>query len=214
MTEDLSFARVTAIYRHEKDHRTLAPLEEDFYERLDAHLATLRTALTEEGRSGTSARAGMLGDEIGKTERKRLQILTERERKIALLASQRASGTEVEMPGLPKGERELFDRLVELLQESRARALGQAAQRPLATPSQTAREAMPLPPPATPPPRTLADSAIVRVLQDLPPFAGLRGTYRLHKGDVVTLQTAVAAALIAKGKVVEMAGALPSKPNR
>ena len=214
MAEELSFARVTSIYRHEKDHRTLAPLEEDFYERLDVHLTTLRTALAEEGRSGTSARAGMLGDEIGKTERKRLQILTERERKIALLASQRASGTEVEMPALPKVERELFECLVELLQESRARALGQAAPRAVASTAPMGRVEPPLPPPTLAPPRTLLDSAIVRVLQDLPPFAGLRGTYHLRKGDVVTLQTAVAAALIAKGKVVEMASALASKPNR
>ena len=213
MAEDLSFARVTAIYRHEKDHRTLASLEEDFYERLKAHLGALRNALAEEDRSGTSARAGMLGDEIGKTERKRMQILTERERKIALLASQRASGTEVEMPALPREERELFDRLVQLLRESRARALGQTELPPVA-PAPAVRAEAPASPPASPPPRTLLDAAVVRVLQDVPPFAGLRGTYLLRKGDVTTLQPAIASALVARGKVKEIAGALPTKGNR
>jgi len=223
VAEPLSFARVTAVYRQEKDGRSLAALEEDFYERLEVHLQGLREEHRQTTAAGNLAQARMLEDEIGKTERKREQIITERERKIAMMASQRASGVAVEVRGLARLELDLLDRLEALLRDSRRRAVGHAPLPPQvagATPA-------PVPPPSSAPPaaapalpaepaeRRLGDVIVVRVTQDLQPFAVLGGTYALRKGDVVTLPGSIAQLLLQKGRVSAVSGALPAlNPNR
>jgi len=45
---------------------------------------------------------------------------------------------------------------------------------------------------------------IVRVLEDVPPFAGPKCTYKLLREDVVTLPAPIGKALVAKGKAVEI----------
>jgi DNA replication initiation complex subunit (GINS family) len=199
VAEPLTFARVTAVYRQEKDRRTLTEVEEDFYGRLEAHLAALREELAKAVAAGAGAQAKMLEDEIAKTERKREQILTERERKIALLASQRASGLAVETKGLARLEVELLERLEHLLRSMRAQARGEvppAAVQPAAPPP--APQAVPQRLPV--PERQLGDVLIIRVTQDLEPFAGLDTTYHLRKGDVLTLPSTMARVLVERGK--------------
>jgi DNA replication initiation complex subunit (GINS family) len=45
---------------------------------------------------------------------------------------------------------------------------------------------------------------IVRVLEDIPPFAGPKCTYKLMREDVATLPATIGKALVAKGKAVEI----------
>src|SRR5207249_1149668 len=71
-----------------------------------------------------SPKALLLQDELRKVRKRRDQIFTYRERKLALLASSRASGAEVEVPNLPAQERGLFESMVALLTKSRADAFG------------------------------------------------------------------------------------------
>jgi len=49
------------------------------------------------------------------------------------------------------------------------------------------------------------DLLILRILEDIPPFAGPFGNYRLRREDVATLPTGLARALIKRGKAVEIA---------
>jgi len=53
-----------------------------------------------------------------------------------------------------------------------------------------------------------ADTLVIRVLEDLPPFAGPDRDYELHKEDIVTLPKAMAAILINSQKAVEIAPSL------
>src|SRR5256886_13736021 len=80
-----------------------------------------------------SPKALLLQDELRKVRKRRDQIFTYRERKLALLASSRASGAEVDVPNLPAQERGLFDGMVDLLGKSRADAFGRS---PLAAPAE------------------------------------------------------------------------------
>src|SRR6267143_1091514 len=66
--------------------------------------------------------------ELRKVRKRRDQIFTYRERKLALLASSRASGAEVEVPHLTTQELALFESMVALLKKSRAEAFGASAQ--------------------------------------------------------------------------------------
>ncbi len=226
--EEVNFERVTKVYREESGKKTLVALEEDFYDRLAAYVKRLEESANKESQAGAnSPKALMLQDEFRKVLKRREQIFTYRERKLALLASSKASGAEIEMLALPRQDRVLFDRMVELLLQCRSDAFGgspfgsepaASAKPKLATPpspSEVEKRATPgmkvLSSEETKKPRVapaLKDHVIVHVLEDLPPFAGLDTTYHLKKEDVVTLPKTIAEILVSRGKarLVQMPG--------
>src|SRR3989304_1250593 len=125
--ETVDFERVTKVYREESSKKTLSRLEPDFYGKLAVYLKGLERKATEAvAKSPNSPQAMLLQDELRKVLKKRDQIFQYRERKIALLASLRASGGEADISGLATPEAELFDRLVGLLKQAREVAFGAA----------------------------------------------------------------------------------------
>jgi len=224
--ETVDFERVTKVYREESSKKTLSRLEPDFYGKLAVYLKGLERKATEAvAKSPNSPQAMLLQDELRKVLKKRDQIFQYRERKIALLASLRASGGEADISGLATPEAELFDRLVGLLKQAREVAFGAAMPpapgpaRPSAPPPAAAPTApaaapssAPAPAPApvfqrlAEPPKKIAppapkDLVVVHVLEDIPSFAGIDAKYTLKKEDVVTLPRAIAKVLIDRGKV-------------
>ena len=222
--ETVDFERVTKVYREESSKKTLSRLEPDFYGKLAVYLKGLERKATEAvAKSPNSPQAMLLQDELRKVLKKRDQIFQYRERKIALLASLRASGGEADISGLATPEAELFDRLVGLLKQAREVAFGAAmapapgpatatpSPRPPA-PAAASPAAPPSPAPApvfqrlAEPPKKIAppapkDLVVVHVLEDIPSFAGIDAKYTLKKEDVVTLPRAIAKVLIDRGKV-------------
>ena len=225
----MNFERVTKVYREESGKKTLVNLEADFYDKLAAYVVRLdEAANTEAQKDPNSPKALLLQDELRKVRKRRDQIFTYRERKLALLASSRASGAEVEVPHLTTQERALFDGMVGLLQKSRADAFGGPPTATGEAPSPPTERQPALPDTAKPKvaermkviraentkrtavPPTLKDHVLVHVLEDLPPFAGIDTTYRLKKEDVVTLPKTIAQILVDRGKarIVQMAGGM------
>ena len=224
--DEVNFERVTKVYREETGKKTLSNLEADFYDKLAVYLTRLEEAARTEAKADpNSPRAVMVQDELRKVRKKRDQIFTYRERKLALLASTKASGGEIEVMNLPTQERTLFENMVSVLVRARAEAFGgspfgsEAGLEPASTSSPAATAAKE---PAetmkvvrseeTKKPRvapSLKDHILVHVLEDLPPFAGLDTTYVLKKEDVVTLPRTIAQILVDRGKarVVQVAGA-------
>src|SRR5437870_7029820 len=145
--EEVNFERVTKVYREESGKKTLVALEADFYDKLASYIARLdESANKEVQKNPNSAKALMLQDELRKVRKRRDQIFTYRERKLALLASSRASGAEVEVPNLPAQERGLFESMVALLTKSRADAFSGsplAAEAPATSPSTAPRPETP-----------------------------------------------------------------------
>jgi DNA replication initiation complex subunit (GINS family) len=203
-------------------------LEADFYDKLAAYIARLdESANKESQKDPNSPKALLLQDELRKVRKRRDQIFTYRERKLALLASSRASGADVDVPNLPAQERVLFDEVVALLKKARTDAFGGSpfgAERASAPPAtESERPAAPQKEPErmkvvraadtkrVPVAPSLKDHVLVHVLEDLPPFAGIDTTYRLKKEDVVTLPKTVAQILVDRGKarIIQMSGASP-----
>lgn len=212
----MNFERVTKVYREESGKKTLVSLEVNFYDKLAAYIARLdESANSEVQKNPNSPKALLLQDELRKVRKRRDQIFTYRERKLALLASSRASGAEVEVPSLTAQERVLFDSMVSLLRKSRADAFGGS---PLGSePAGSAASAETEIAPAKAKPAgmkvvraedtkrapvapSLKDHVLVHVLEDLPPFAGIDVTYRLKKEDVITLPKTIAQILVDRGK--------------
>jgi len=225
--EELNFERVTKLYREESGKKTLVSLEVDFYDKLARYITRLgESANAEATKDPNSPKSLLLQDELRKVRKRRDQIFTYRERKLALLASSRASGAEVEVPNLPAQDRILFEGLVSLLKEARAEAFGGSPFGREAVTTAPLEAAKPGPPPKEPermrtvraedtkrPPAapSLKDHVLVHVLEDLPPFAGIDTTYRLKKEDVVTLPKTIAEILVGRGKarIVQMPGMKP-----
>jgi len=226
--EEVNFERVTKVYREESGKKTIVSLEVDFYDKLAAYVARLDESANKEAQKDpNSPKALLLQDELRKVRKRRDQIFTYRERKLALLASSRASGADVEVPNLPTQERVLFDEVVALLKKARADAFGGS---PFGTEGSAPTSAAETEAPATQKkepermkvvraadtkrvvvPPSLKDHVLVHVLEDLPPFAGIDTTYRLKKEDVVTLPKTVAQILVDRGKarIIQMSGASP-----
>ena len=226
--EEVNFERVTKVYREEGGKKTLVALEEDFYDKLAAYVKRLEEAANKEAQASPNApKALMLQDELRKVLKRREQIFTYRERKLALLASSKASGAAIEMLTLPRQDRILFDQMVALLTKTRVDAFGGSPFGSEPGPAEAApSEAPPAPaaPERRPPPGMkvisseetkkpkvapgLKDHVVVHVLEDLPPFAGLDTTYNLRKEDVVTLPKTIAEILVSRGKarIVQMPG--------
>lgn len=222
--EEVNFERVTRVYREESGRKTLVVLESDFYNKLASYIARLDEAANKESQKDpNSPKALLLQDELRKVRKRRDQIFTYRERKLALLASSRASGAEVDVPNLPAQERTLFEEMVALLKKSRSDAFGASTSEPGPAPVPVPQEkpasgSREKPAgmkvvraedtkriPATP---SLKDHVLVHVLEDLPPFAGIDTTYRLKKEDVITLPKTIAEILVNRGKarIVQMSG--------
>ncbi len=227
--EEVNFERVTKVYREEGGKKTLVSLEEDFYDKLAAYVKRLEDAANQAAQANPNdPKALLLQDELRKVRKRREQIFTYRERKLALLASSKASGAEIEVLTLPRQDRILFDQMVALLRKTRGDAFGgspfgsepgpsEERAAPEAAPAAAAPERKPtsglkvVSSEETKKPRvapSLKDHVVVHVLEDLPPFAGLDTTYHLRKEDVVTLPKTIAEILVSRGKarIVQMPG--------
>ncbi len=214
--EEVSFERVTKIYREESSKKTLSRLEPDFYGKLATYVRALEAKAAEEVVKGpNSTKAMLLQDELRKVLKKREQIVQYRQRKIALLAASRASGGQADVTGLATPEAELFDRLLVTLSQAREVTFGTPPAPVPAAPAPAPSAPASAPAAATPapafqrladPPRKIAppapkDLVVVHVLEDVPAFAGIDAKYTLKKEDVVTLPRALAKVLMDRGKV-------------
>ena len=201
--ESVNFERITKIYREESQKKGLTPLEPDFWEKVGRYVALLESDLAAARAKDPNAKPAMLlQDELRKVQQKREQIFQYRERKISLLASQIAGGSTAEVRGLTRPEQDLLHRLVDLLKDARGSALGGPGTQ-LAAPPPTAMTPAPAtaPAPTAAPPRDAAPKGVVvHVLEDVPPFAGPDGTYRLKKEDVVMVHPSIAKVLTERGK--------------
>ena len=199
--EPVTFERITKVYREESQKKGLTPLESDFWDKVARYLGQLEGDLAAARARDPNAKAAMLlQDEHRKARQKREQIYQYRERKISLLASQFAGGTAAEAKGLTRSEQELLHRLVDLLKGARGAALREPTTL-LATapPTAMAPAAETSAAPLAPKPEA-SKGIVVHVLEDVPPFAGPDGTYRLKKEDIVMVHPSIAKVLTERGK--------------
>ncbi len=196
--EPVTFERITKLYREESQKKSLTLLEPDFWEKVARYVTQLESDLAAARAKDPNSKAAMLlQDELRKVLQKREQIYQYRERKLGLLAGQIASGATTESRGLARPEPDLLQKLVTVLGEARIAVFSEHVRNPppsLAAPSAAASPATPVA--TTPPPK----GVIVRVLEDVPPFAGPDGTHRLKKEDVVLVHPTIAKVLTERGK--------------
>lgn len=181
-----------------------------------------------------SLKALSISDTMKKVRSKAVQIFEMRAEKILLMALRASSGAKVETDKFAREERAIYADALELLSSNRNALLFQQKLQkatPTPSPEDHASEEVPedevqienkvdqpqeilvvedvqvnidkIEAPAVVEP-VLEDQILVRVIEDIPPFAGPERDYVLSKEDVVLLPSVIARALVSRGKAVEV----------
>lgn len=228
LLEKLTFNEITTINRNEEKMGDLSEMRRDFYPAFREYVQKVKADSEQEIRQDpTSVKATSSVSEIKKVTRLGANIFDRRQRKVMSMAARAAGGSKVDTARLTNEEKEFYDALVE---EVRAfKSLAMDGER-ISTRRAVVVSPCALPPtsvevaggkvegtayetgaklvdaPANP---SLGEASaqtlvLVRVLEDIPAFAGPTRQYHLSKEEVVFLPASIGCALIRNGKAVEI----------
>ena len=224
-SEVFTYGDITKAYRNEERSTDVSEIRHDFYPALRAYLEALKRESEEEVRNSPySVKASSLTNEIKKGMQKSQMVFQLRMKKIALMAVRESLGGKAETSKLTPEEMVLFHSIVRSVSECKATALEGEAPRPkqdesvcalVAEESRKVEEqifpelegevAKPFPQVSAARREEAAQTLIlVRILEDLPPFAGGDRTYRLRKDDIANMPAAIGCALVKTGKAIEV----------
>lgn len=226
-TEAFGFETLSKQEALERKNPRLSKLESNFWPSLQNYLKTLETSLRkEQERNPTSRKIALIQDEFRNATRKSESLWEARERKITLTA---LKNSRQDLSAAPENalreEQAFYQELVltfrkylppviaALEKPSEASAIPLTSRSALPPASQYPAPSAAAAVPPTPAPATAGaaggkpaeDQLTVRALVDIPPFVGLDGrTYRLKKGDVLTMQKKMVDLLVKRGQVALM----------
>ena len=207
---DMSYEDIMGLFRQENKSSQLTKVDSSLYERIGAYIKTLRKESEREIAMNPMSQASMmLNDQLKKAIDKAKRVYELRQRKISLLALRKVAGDNPDTGNLTPDELVLFSSLTSVLgahKDSRAdfEEFGPRFTQPLDVvelpdvPSAKVCEAKEEPGPGRGQPEELV---LVRVLEDVPTFAGVDKDYRLRKEDIISLPKGVAGTLVSHGKV-------------
>ena len=176
--EEYTYASIATRRKRERGSVSLVRLPDDFYERVDAYLRTLREEYQREHASNPATpKVLILQDELVKLQEAREDIYDMRERKLVSAAIVAARGGNPDRGHMTKEEAILFDEVLRTLRESRRNLLRRGAAPPREGPKPvggppTAPEPAPMPAFAAQPAAVLAERAPP---EEVPPEAPLPG---------------------------------------
>lgn len=201
--EDLAYKLVL-----ERESDRLQPLDEEFYDQASAYIKSLDKSRQE---AGDYKEAGMIYDEI-----KNARILIEgvfdrRMSKIIQYAAIYAAGTRLNVEGMTRAEKTVFDGLVLALEKGRGEILEPALE--VSSRSGLAKNILggittkeqPIENATASGGTADAEVMMVKVLKDIPQFVGVDGRhYQLSGDDVVVLPKANALVLCNKNIAIPL----------
>ena len=208
---DMSYEDIMGLFRQENKSSQLTKVEANFYDRMGAYIKRLRKESEKELALNSMSQASlMLNDQLKKAIDKAKRVYELRQRKISLLALRKVAGDNPDTANLTPDELVLFSNLTSVMgahKDSNAdfEELGPRFTQP--------RDVEVLPEvPAKGVCEAKADAGkagqdaseelvLVRVLEDVPTFAGVDKDYKLRKEDIVSIPNNIAKTLLSHGKV-------------
>lgn len=208
---DMTYEDIMGLFRQEYKSSQLSKVDPLLYEKIGAYIKKLRKESERElAMSPMSQTSMMLNDQLKKAQDKAKRVYEIRQRKISLLAIRKVAGDNPDTTNLTPDELVLLSSLISVLgahKDSRAdfEELGprftkpkdevELPEAPSAEACEAKREDEAGEAPAD-------DLVLVRVLEDVPTFAGVDKDYRLKKEDIISLPRNIAKTLISHGKAV------------
>ena len=225
--EPFTYDDLTEVYRREQRSKYITEVRKDLYLAIKQCMDEMkRESEREFGIDQFSMRAKLAAHQLSKFQEKASQVFEFRMEKILAMALRSAQGNRVSPSRLTGEELEIFEKVSSLLKDRRVFMLEgphlweeEAAPSPPPGEPEAAEpvpdlEVSPAPPPAsvpasiTPTPAIVVPSGtslefvVLRILEDLPAFAGPDRNYELKKEDLVCLPILIAKALVARNKAV------------
>ena len=208
---DMSYEDIMGLFRQENKSSQLVKVDPALYDKIGNYIKALRKESEREIAMNPMSQASMmLNDQLKKAIDKAKRIYELRQRKISLLALRKVAGDNPDTSSLTPDELVLFSSMTSVLgahKDSKAdfEDLGPRFTQPKDV------EVLPVVPSAE-----VCDKkketrenmehakdelVLVRVLEDVPTFAGVDKDYKLRKEDIVSLPKNVANTLLSHGKV-------------
>ena len=206
---EMSYEEIMGLFRQENKSSQLTKVDPTLYDKIGGYIKTLRKENEREIAMNPMSQASMmLSDQLKKAIDKAKRVYELRQRKIALLALRKVAGDNPDTGNLTPDELVLFASLTSVLgahKDSNAdfEELGPRFSQPSDVvqlpdaPSKEACEAKKREVETEAP----EDLVLVRVLEDVPTFAGVDRDYKLRKEDIVSIPKNIASTLLSHGKV-------------
>ena len=207
---DMSYEDIMGLFRQENKSSQLIKVDPALYDKIGDYIKSLRKESEREIAMNPMSQASMmLNDQLKKSIDKAKRVYELRQRKISLLALRRVAGDNPDTTNLTPDDLVLFSSLTSVLgahKDSKAdfEELGPRFTQPrdvdilpeVPTDGTCEKKA------ASKFGSETADALVlVRVLEDVPTFAGVDKDYKLRKEDVVSIPKNIANTLLSHGKV-------------
>jgi len=207
---DMSYENIMGLFRQENKSSQLIKVDPALYDKIGDYIKSLRKESEREIAMNPMSQASMmLNDQLKKAIDKAKRVYELRQRKIALLALRRVAGDNPDTSNLTPDELVLFSSLTSVLgahKDSKAdfEELGPRFTQPKDVeilPEVPTDGSCEMKASAKAGTGTAEDLVLVRVLEDVPTFAGVDKDYKLRKEDVVSIPKNIANTLLSHGKI-------------
>lgn len=203
---DMGYEDIMGLFRQENKSSQITKVEPTLYDKIGSYIKVLRKESEREIAMNPMSQASMmLNDQLKKAIDKSKRIYELRQRKISLLALRKVAGDNPDTASLTPDELVLFSSLVSVLgahKDSKAdfeelgprfvqpRDIVELPEAPAAKVCEESKEQQ----------AESEELIMVRVLEDVPTFAGVDKDYKLRKEDIISLPKGIANALVSHGK--------------
>jgi len=207
----MTYEDIMGLFRQENKSSQLTKVDPTLYDKMGAYIKKLRKESEREIAMNPMSQASlMLNDQLKKAIDKAKRVYELRERKISLLALRKVAGDNPDLNNLTPDELVLFSNLTSVMgahKDSNAdfEELGPRFTQPKDV------EVLPEAPSAkvceskkesvASEDDVVDELVLVRVLEDVPTFAGVDKDYKLRKEDIVSIPKNIANTLVTHGKV-------------
>jgi len=192
--DEINYITLRKIQQMEKNSPVLTELKSDFYNDLSEYLENLNNRLKNES---SSQKQILLKDEIQNTKKIAINIYEQREKKILLAAVSKVRGGNPDLKNMINMEKNLFDSIIDLMQNSRNRVLENKTKEKKLNNTKTieSKEEKNVE-------KQQNFNPIVRVTQDIPEFIGTdEKKYNLRNNDVLSIPKDMSDMLSKRGVV-------------
>jgi len=207
---DMSYEDIMGLFRQENKSSQLTKVDPALYDKIGDYIKSLRKESEREIAMNPMSQASMmLNDQLKKSIDKAKRVYELRQRKIALLSLRKVAGDNPDTTNLTPDELILFSSFTSVLGAHKDSKADFEELGPRFTQPKDVKILPEVPSDGTcekkaglKSSRELdGDLVLVRVLEDVPTFAGVDKDYKLRKEDVVSIPKNIANTLLSHGKI-------------
>jgi len=205
---DMSYEDIMGLFRQENKSSQLIKVDPALYDKIGDYIKSLRKESEREIAMNPMSQASMmLNDQLKKSIDKAKRVYELRQRKISLLALRKVAGDNPDTANLTPDELVLFSSLTSVLGAHKDSKADFEELGPRFTQPRDVKSLPEIPTDGTcekkaeSKPGADEDLVLVRVLEDIPTFAGVDKDYKLRKEDVISIPKSIANTLLSHNKI-------------